>query len=260
MQPGEVSMTARGVAAHRQAFERVPAPYGDPAADQRLQEDVAAGLEMPMTMTRYLDLRTRHFDRVVVDALDAGIGQVVALGAGYDGRSLRYAKAGVRHFEVDHPVTQADKRARLDALGIDARAVAFVAVDFTVDDLAAALDAAGHDPTVPTLITCEGVAGYVSLDDLAAVLAVVAARAASGSRLAIEVPIAPDSPAEAERRTQLRSVVAGLGEPLVSDVDRAEVRPYLASCGWDVDTATDPLGVDISESTRATAFVLARPG
>jgi methyltransferase (TIGR00027 family) len=246
------------VAAHRQGFERVPAPYGDPDADQRLQEDVAAGLDMPMTMTRYLDLRTRCFDRAVVDALDAGFPQVVAVGAGYDGRSLRYSKAGVRWFELDHPGTQADKRSRLAALGIDAD-VTFVPVDFTIDDIGDALAAAGHDREAATLATCEGVAGYVSLDHLAGVLRSMGDRAAPTSRLVIELPIAPDSPAEAERRAQLRAVVAGLGEPLVSDVPRDGVGNYLASCGWAVERATDPLGVDITASTKGTAFVVARP-
>jgi len=63
-------------------------------------------------MHEYIRARTAFFDRVVVSAIDRGVAQVVIGGAGYDGRAFRYAKPGVRWFEVDHPATQADKRAR----------------------------------------------------------------------------------------------------------------------------------------------------
>jgi methyltransferase (TIGR00027 family) len=56
--------------------------------------------------------RTCFFDEAVVAGLDAGVRQVVVLGAGYDSRAWRLARTGVRFFEVDHPATQADKRMR----------------------------------------------------------------------------------------------------------------------------------------------------
>ena len=62
--------------------------------------------------------------------------QVVTGGAGDDGRALRYARPGTRWFEVDHPATQADKRARLARLGLDASPVAFIPADFTADAVA----------------------------------------------------------------------------------------------------------------------------
>ncbi len=43
MEDGGPSATARRVAAHRLGFTRVPAAYGDPAADEALAADVAAG-------------------------------------------------------------------------------------------------------------------------------------------------------------------------------------------------------------------------
>src|SRR5262245_62116649 len=59
----------------------------------------------------YLAARTRFYDAVVTGALDAGIDQVVLVGAGYDSRAWRLARPGVRYYEVDHPATQAAKRA-----------------------------------------------------------------------------------------------------------------------------------------------------
>lgn len=121
-------MTAQRVAAHRLTFDRMAAPYGDPAADERLSRDVAGGSTTgsAQRMAAYLAARTTFFDRAVVTALDRGVTQVVVAAAGYDGRAWRYAKPGVRWFEVDHPDTQRDKQARLHRLGIDSDQVTFV--------------------------------------------------------------------------------------------------------------------------------------
>ncbi|HTN78423.1 MAG TPA: class I SAM-dependent methyltransferase, partial [Acidimicrobiales bacterium] len=121
MEPGSPSITAQKVALQRLTFERVPAPYGDPGADIALASDVAAGsvVDGESRLSTYLAARTVFFDRVVVGAIDRGVTQAVIVGAGYDGRALRYAKDGVSWFELDHPATQGDKRARLDRLGID---------------------------------------------------------------------------------------------------------------------------------------------
>ena len=44
MKEGTASHTARSVAARRLEYDRVAAPYGDPAADEALTGDVADGL------------------------------------------------------------------------------------------------------------------------------------------------------------------------------------------------------------------------
>ena len=87
-------------------------------------------------MHDYLAARTTFFDRVVVSAIDRGVRQVVVGAAGYDGRALRYAKPGVRWFEVDHPASQRDKLARLERLGIAVSGVRFAEADFTRDPVA----------------------------------------------------------------------------------------------------------------------------
>ena len=258
MRQGEASMTARHVAAYRQSFPRVERPYGDPEADQRLQADVAGDIQPPATpMARYLRARTAFFDRTVVDAIDGGTVQLVVVGAGYDGRSLRYARPDVRWFELDHPDTQADKLARLADLGIDARHVGFAAADFTADDPAAALRRAGHDPSRPSLYLCEGVAGYLTNGVVAGLLASLRGGAAVGSSFAITVSLEPRPDDAAATRTLLDAAVSRMGEPLASALPRAEVRPFFQASGWTVVRATDPAGVEIGESGRNSAFVVA---
>src|SRR5439155_14856019 len=130
MEDGGPSQTARRVAAHRLDFTRVRADYGDPAADEALAVDVAAGHQAPANrMHDYLAARTAFFDRAVTGALGRGVAQVVVGAAGYDGRAFRYAKPGVRWFEVDHPATQRDKLERLERPGLASSSVRVVQAD-----------------------------------------------------------------------------------------------------------------------------------
>jgi methyltransferase (TIGR00027 family) len=172
VKPGQVSVTAQRVAAYRLTFDRIPARYGDPAADDALARDVAAAAEVaPGPMREYLRARTRFFDGVVTRALGRGFAQIVTGAAGYDGRSLRYARPGLIWFEVDHPATQQDKRSRLDRLGIPSGHIRFVAADFSTDPVADRLLSAGLDPDRPGLFLLEGVAVYLEEAVLRSLLA-----------------------------------------------------------------------------------------
>jgi methyltransferase (TIGR00027 family) len=247
MKDGTASHTARRVAAHRLEYERVAADYGDPAADRALTEDVAAGQEpTPGRMHEYLRARTAFFDQTVVNALDRGVRQVVIGGAGYDGRALRYAKPGVRWFEVDHPATQADKRERLTRLAIDTRSIRFIPADFTTDPIAEPLIAAGLDAARPALFLLEGVAVYLDPLVVARVLSEFRAVAAGGSLLAISVSVASS---KSDTRARFRERVAAHGEPARSEFSHDEARDLLAAAGWDLR--------DASERQRALGLLLA---
>jgi methyltransferase (TIGR00027 family) len=225
------SETARHVAARRLRFARVPAAYGDPAADDALAADVAAGLEpAPSRMGDYLAARTSFFDRVVVGALEEGVPQVVIGAAGYDGRALRYARPGVRWFEADHPATQRDKRERLARLGILAPHVRFVAADFRTDPVADLLLAAGLDPAASTLFLLEGVAVYLEPAVLEALLRQFRQVAADGSRLAVSVSLSHRQ----EARAAFQAWVAAIGEPAMSSLDAGEAEALLAHTGWQI--------------------------
>src|SRR5689334_11657179 len=214
MEDGGPSATARRVAAHRLGFTRVAAGYGDPAADEALAADVVCGLTVSAGRMRdYLAARTAFFDRAVTGAIDRGVRQIVTGAAGYDGRAMRYAKPGVRWFEVDHPDTQRDKRERLERLDITTDHVAFVPADFTVDDVAAALHEAGQDESLTTLFLCEGVAVYLELQVLEGLLRALRARANERARLAISLSVDTGSPAVAQRRARFGAAVASIGEP-----------------------------------------------
>ncbi|GAA4984834.1 hypothetical protein GCM10023205_63820 [Yinghuangia aomiensis] len=136
-------------------------------------------------------------------------GQLVILGAGLDTRAWRLPElARTDVWEVDHPASQQDKQARLaevaapdGARGEDgvsgedggsaedlpalARSVRFTPVDFAVDDLGAALEAAGHDSSAPTVWLWEGVVPYLTRGQVRATITAIAARTAPGSALVV---------------------------------------------------------------------------
>ncbi|MEU8795836.1 class I SAM-dependent methyltransferase [Streptomyces sp. NPDC048643] len=126
--------------------------------------------------------------------------QLVILGAGLDTRAWRLSElARTDVWEVDHPASQQDKQARLPAeQAALARSVRFTPVDFAVDDLGTALDAAGHDPSTPTTWLWEGVVPYLTRDEVRTTVAALAARTAPGSALVVNYQ-APSAKAAAGR-------------------------------------------------------------
>lgn len=249
---GSASVTARRVAAYRAGFSRVQAAFGDPAADDRLQLHLASMVEgeLGARMGRYLEARTRFFDRVTVDSLATGVTQVVVAGAGYDGRSLRYGMEGVRWFEVDHPDTQADKRELLAELAIDSSSVTFVSADFRDADLGSSLVRAGYDVDKASLVLCEGVAVYLEPRVLESLLTQLRSVAAPKSRLAISFSVATSEENRESKKT-FEDAVASLGEPAHGMLDPDQASGILHSAGWSE--------LPLAGGARAAGLVLAEP-
>lgn len=182
--------------------------------------------------------------------------QVVVLGAGLDGRAWRMPELrDAVVFEVDHPDTQREKRARVAALSQVARDVRFVPVDFTRDDLDEALAKAGHDPSRATTWIWEGVIMYLTPADAEVTLAVIGRRSAAGSRL-ILLYLSP-SPLV----LLLGLFVRWFGEPLRSSFTAGAMRALLARHGFTVVRDEDlhrigaALSADIGRATRVAAYL-----
>ena len=222
------------MAVGRLQVERLATDYGDAAADEALARDLAGGeeAEPSAAFARYLSGRTAFFDRVTVDALERGVRQVVSVGAGYDGRAFRYARAGVRWWEVDHPATQADKRARLRRLAVDTAHVSFVAHDLRQPGLAAALDQAGFEPDAPALITCEGVMIYLPPDAIGRLLEELRSVAACDTRLAFSAAVQRPGDGRGGDRKRLWSALRSLGEPPVGLLTAGQFTDLLQRTGW----------------------------
>ena len=158
-----------------------------------------------------------------------GTRQLVLLGAGLDGRAWRLpGLAEARVFEVDHPLTQAEKRARLGALEPRAARIEFVPVDFERDSLGDALARAGHESAAPTVWVWEGVVMYLTLEAVRATLRALAARSAAGSLLAVYYHTA--------KHRELAGLLLRLvGEPNRSAFSPQELGSELAAAGFEVE-------------------------
>ncbi|HUB08174.1 MAG TPA: class I SAM-dependent methyltransferase [Myxococcales bacterium] len=172
---------------------------------------------------------------VIDDAVRAAAApQLVILGAGLDGRAWRLPELrDATVFEVDHPDSQRQKRARAAALTPVARDVRFVPVDYARDRLDEALAAAGHDPARPTTWLWEGVTMYLSQAEVEATLGVVQARSAPGSRLVVLYL----TPSLLIRAIGLVGSLAG--EAIRSVFSESQMRALLAHFGFQVTQDRD---------------------
>ncbi len=179
-------------------------------------------------------VRTKVIDDAVTDAATDD-GQCVLLGAGYDTRAYRLAAlARCEVFEVDHPATQAAKRAVVDRLGLDIGRVTYVPVDFEHDKLADALLAADFDPATQSILGWEGVTNYHTDAAIDTTLAVIHDLAAAGSVLIltyVDARALVDPSPFPEARRWVRAV-ARAGEPWTFGLDPDDASGYFAQRGF----------------------------
>lgn len=182
-----------------------------------------------------LAARVRWHDDRVRAAMDAGIDQVAVIGAGYDSRAWRLGRPGVRFFELDHPLTQADKQRRAPAGGPK-----FVPADLRVDSAADALLAGGLDPARPAVLVLEGLTMYLSAEAVRLQLTELAAALPVGSRLTADFYPPQDEGTTKNRRQNAiqRLARGGSGEDLRLTVDRDGATSLVGSTGWTVTEAT----------------------
>jgi methyltransferase (TIGR00027 family) len=182
----------------------------------------------------HVELRTALIDHAVREAVDAGVSQLVVLGAGLDARAFRLDGLGaVDVFEVDHPATQAWKRRRAQALAHRARALSFVPVDFSRTSLNEGLGASAHDPVRPSVWVWEGVTMYLPPGATSAALRDIAARSASGSRLVLTY-LRPEVTAKGRAGSLSHPLFRAISEPLLGLYPSEQLRALLAAHGFEV--------------------------
>ncbi|RDI63872.1 class I SAM-dependent methyltransferase [Nocardia pseudobrasiliensis] len=185
--------------------------------------------------------RARFAEDRVAASVAAGVRQVVILGAGLDTFAYRNARPDVRVYEVDHPATQAWKRERLAAAGIDRPdTLAFVPVDFETRTLAAGLEAAGFDRGDPAVFVWLGVVFYLTPDAARVTLEYIA-----GQARPVEVIFDYLQPGDTdEDRVQLRARadrLAAAGEPFFSYFTPHDMAARLHALGFtDIEDHSAP--------------------
>jgi methyltransferase (TIGR00027 family) len=182
--------------------------------------------------------RTKLIDDLITEAA-ASIDQLVILGAGYDTRAHRLDCLSDRAvYEIDHPNTQADKRAVLSRTTPPAATVpTYVGVDFEHDDLTAALIASGYQPGQRSMFLWEGVTQYLSSEAVDKTLSAIHQAARLGDTLIFtyvdDAVLRGEHDRFPEAARWLRGT-ANRGEPWISGLSPTGLRDYLRTRGFDL--------------------------
>jgi methyltransferase (TIGR00027 family) len=178
-------------------------------------------------------LRKRWIEDAVRGALGRGCRQVVVLGAGFDTLAARLAPEfpAVHFLEIDHPATQAVKRAALERQNLP-HLPSFVAADLARTSLGEALAASPYDRNSPSVFVVEGLLMYLTTEEVGTLFSAIGELQPHGSELVFTVmEPRPDGGVAFHNATWVERVLLALWkEPFKSAVSR-EVLPG-ALAGW----------------------------
>ncbi|MEU2253831.1 class I SAM-dependent methyltransferase [Nocardia xishanensis] len=242
--PSRTALITAYARAYHQIADR-PRIFTDPLAARLLGVTAEELAELDTPTTNHLGAgvsdrprrlffaaRARFAEDAVAATITAGVRQVVILGAGLDTFAYRNTRPDVRVFEVDHPATQAWKRERLAAAGIDRpETLTFVPVDFETQTLAAGLESTGFERTEPAVFVWLGVVFYLTPNAAHATLEYIAAQARP-----VEVVfdyLEPANTDEGRAYQQARADrLAGVGEPVFSYFTPDDIAAQLRDLGF----------------------------
>ena len=200
--------------------------------------------------------RAAYTEKALKTAVLTGTKQYVILGAGLDTFAFRETGFLSKHrvFEIDHPLTQADKKERIARAGWTVPDhLTFVPVDFTKDSLTERLIAGGFDPSAKSFFSWLGVTYYLSVEAIGKTLAELSSLCADGSTLVFDYPDENffDAP---EKRVQNTIMLAKAGgEPMQSAFSYGELEKLLEKHGFLIYEllTSDDIQRDIIDSVGA---------
>jgi methyltransferase (TIGR00027 family) len=257
LESGQPSRTALAAAAHRAAHQVLEggAIFTDRLAIRILGLDAETvareAREHPSRrlMRLFIAVRTRFAEDALAAARERGVSQVVILGAGLDTYAYRTplpaadrrAESAVgggnaprmRIFEVDHPATQAWKRERLAAAGIEPPDnLIFAPIDFERQTLAEGLAWAGFDPAQQAFFTWLGVVPYLTEEAVWLTLSYIGRL--SMAHVVFDYSDPPESLSPAARLAYRRRAarVSALGEAWLTHFEPPRLHARLAELGF----------------------------
>ncbi len=183
-------------------------------------------------------LRARYTEEALLDAIRAGMGQYVIVGAGMDSWGFRNPGllSRCQLFEIDHPATQADKLARASMAGLAVRpGHHFVPADLSVVSAVDALVGSGFDPSRPAFASMLGVTYYLPPADLLSTLESLGSGLEPGTQLAFDYLLDESSVPALHRglRGRTLSIVRALGEPMRGAYSAPEVDRLMDRAGFE---------------------------
>ena len=213
---------------------------GDAEAAIAVLQSAAGAARLAPFCRHALPLRRGRAKR----AIEAGVGQVLVLGAGLDTFAYRLEpREGLKVFELDHPATQRDKRARLAEAGIDEPPhLGFVAHDFEHGDMTEALIAGGLDVCRRTFVLWLGVTPYLTEEAVFATLGGLA-RFPGGVEVVFDYASPPHAIGEARVRDFHQAMaerVAASGEPFRCALETQALHERARAMGYRRDRGSGP--------------------
>ncbi|QLL07609.1 class I SAM-dependent methyltransferase [Mycobacterium vicinigordonae] len=193
-------------------------------------------------MTEQITVRTRFFDDYFMEAIDAGVRQVVILASGLDTRAYRLPRpVGTALYEIDQPEVIEFKTRTLADLGAEPAAHRrTVAIDLR-EDWPTALREAGFDPSHATAWIAEGLLVYLPAEAQDRLFDNVSALSARGSRIATEHMDFGSITSDWAQQLTERSRRIGSNIDLASlfyTGERNTAADYLRGHGWRVNVTT----------------------
>ncbi len=201
-------------------------------------------------------LRHRCMDECLLRACKDGIGRTVILGAGYDSRPMRFQQEKMEFVEIDHPLTQKEKCARLaEVLGGPIAGVRYISADFRGEWLGEVM-AAGWSPDLTTIFIWEGVGYYLPESAVCYTLECIQRLAPAGSRIVFDM--FPQGIADPESNDPVLKKICryGLerGECFLWGCHPKNMPGFLAAKGFQVNSLTTmweyALGLAASEHLK----------
>lgn len=201
-------------------------------------------------------VRKRYIEDQVRAALEGGIRQVVIFGAGLDPLALRLEKEFPEtvFFEVDHPATQAVKKAALEQHGVRPERVHMRPGDLEkqpVNEAVAALP--GFRSGEATLFLAEGLLMYLEQSAVDATFAAVRRHSGPGSQFIFSVLDKGELEDRDSGIGRSATLLERIGEAIRSSIDRKRLDDFLRHRGFKRravgdhktfrTTYLDPLGI-----------------
>jgi methyltransferase (TIGR00027 family) len=193
--------------------------------------------------------RSRYCEDCLEDAIRQGVQQVVILGAGLDTFAFRRPDLAdtLQVFEMDHPVTQALKRQRVEAAGWTIpRHLHFVPIDFTQEHPDEVLGQSSYQPQLLSFFSWLGVTYYLPSSSIFTTLATIARLAPSGSQIVFDY-IDGDAlnPEKASSPSSfMHSVVRQCGEPMKTSLDPQTLGAEMESIGFQLEENLAPQEIE----------------
>ncbi|BBX46932.1 class I SAM-dependent methyltransferase [Mycobacterium cookii] len=218
----------------------------DPGLASKLADIAPDAQAYRRVMVDFMAVRTAWYDQIFLDAVAAGVRQVVILAAGLDARTWRLPwPDGTTVYEVDQAKVLNFKSVTLQGSGAQPRAkLVNVAADLR-HDWPTALREAGFDASKPTMWSAEGLLRYLPAAAQDLLFERIDSLSPSGTWLATNLPDknAVDPGLLSSRRELSQRFHAAAAQVLDAEIpdmeelwypeERTDLTAWLGEHGWD---------------------------